>query len=165
MKYKEPEDRNYALSGRLGWKNSKWITHLNYTHVGGEGRWLSPREWGRDAWYTFIPRERNEGYESVDALVGYGEYRFQKIPVSVYGHLGFNWLSDTGDESGNKYNFPSYRQLNLGVKYQSKKIKNLDVHLILMSKEAIQSQNLSPNQIYNKVHMLHFNGILNWRWN
>lgn len=165
MKYKEPEDRNYALSGRIGWKNSRWITHLNYTHIGGDGRWLSPREWGKDAWYTFIPRERNEGYESVDALVGYGEYRLEKIPVSIYGHLGFHWLSDTKDAAGNKYNFPSYRQVNLGVKYQPKRIKNLDFHLILVSKEPLNSGNLSPNQIYNKVEMLHFNGIINWRMN
>lgn len=165
LKYKEPVDQNYALSGRIGWRNSKWITHLNYTHVGGEGRWLSPREWGKDAWYTFIPRERNEGFESVNALVGYGEYKFEKIPLSLYGHLGFHWLSDTQDAAANKYNFPSYRQINLGLKYQPKKINNLDFHLILMSKEPLDSENLTPNQIYNKVKMLHFNGIINWRWN
>ena len=165
LRYKEPSDRNYAISGRIGWKNSRWITHINYTHVGGEGRWLSPREWGKDAWYTFIPRERNEGFETVDALVGYGEYRFEKIPLSLYGHLGFHWLPDTSDAAANKYNFPSYRQFNLGLKYQPKKIKNLDIHLILMSKEAFDSEDLSTNQIYNKVEMLHFNGIVNWRWN
>ena len=165
FKYKEPEDRNYALSGRIGWKNSRWVTHLNYTHVGGEGRWLSPREWGKDAWYTFIPRERNEGFESVDALVGYGEYRFENVPISVYGHLGFHWLSTTQDAAANKYNFPNYRQLNLGLKYQPMRIKNLDIQLILVSKQAMNSENLSPNQIYNKVSMLHFNGIVNWRWN
>lgn len=165
LRYKQPEDENYALSGRIGWKNSRWTTHLNYTHVGGDGRWLSPREWGKDAWYTFVPRERNEGFEKVDALVGYGEYRFEKVPVSVYGHLGFHWLSDTKDAAANKYNFPSYRQLNLGVKYQPKKIKNLDFHLILMSKEPLGTEALTPNQIYNKVEMVHFNAIVNWKWN
>lgn len=165
LRYKEPGDRNYVLSGRLGWKNSNWTTHLNYTHVGGSGRWLSPREWGKDAWYTFVPRERNEGFESVDALVGYGEYRFDKIPILLYGYLGFHWLSDTKNTAANKYNFPSYRQVNLGLKFQPKKIKGLDFHLILMSKEPFESEGLSPNQIYNKVEMLHFNGILNWRWN
>ncbi|RIW12921.1 hypothetical protein D0X99_17645 [Algoriphagus lacus] len=165
LRYKESEDRNYALSGRIGWRNSKWITHLNYTHVGGEGRWLSPREWGKDAWYTFIPRERNEGFETVDALVGYGEYRFENIPLSVYGHFGIHWLSDPKYAAANKYNFPSYRQLNLGLKYQPKKIKNLDLHFILMSKQPLDTENLTPNQIYNKVEMLHFNGIINWRWN
>jgi hypothetical protein len=26
-----------------------------------------PREWGRDPFYTFMPRERNEGYGDVNA--------------------------------------------------------------------------------------------------
>jgi hypothetical protein len=165
LQYKEPSDKNFVLSGRVGWKNSQWTTHLNFTHVGGKGRWLSPREWGKDAWYTFIPRERNEGFESVNALVAYGEYRMDEIPVSIYGHVGIHWLSDTAEAEGNKYNFPSYRQVNLGIKYLPKKIKNLDFHLLLVSKEPLSDKNLSPNQIYNKVEMIHFNAIVNWRWN
>jgi len=165
LKYKEADDKNYSLSGRLGWKNAKWTTHLNYTHVGGKGRWLNPREWGKDAWYTFIPRERNEGFQSVDALVVYGEYRFEKARVSVYGHFGFHWLPDTNDAAANKYNFPSYRQVNLGVKFQPKKIKDLDFHFLIVNKEALGEVKLIPIQVYNKVGMLHFNGILNWRWN
>lgn len=165
LAYKQPGDFNYALSGRVGWRNERWITHLNYTHVGGKGRWLSPREWGKDAWYTFIPRERNEGFESVDALVGYAEYRFEKIPVQVYLHGGVHWLSDISDVAANKYNFPSYRQVNIGIKLQPKCVKNLDFQLILVSKEPLSSQKLTPNQIYNKVELLHFNGILNWRLN
>ncbi|MCU0402481.1 MAG: hypothetical protein MUE75_16000 [Algoriphagus sp.] len=165
LAYKKSGDLNYSLSGRIGWRNERWITHLNYTHVGGKGRWLSPREWGKDAWYTFIPRERNEGFESVAALVGYAEYRFEKVPVQVYLHGGVHWLSDLASAEANKYNFPSYRQVNIGLKLQPKGVKNLDFHLILVSKEPLYSQKLMPNQLYNKVELLHFNGILNWKWN
>lgn len=165
LAYKMPEDVNYATSVRLGFRNGSWITHLNYTHVGGKGRWLSPREWGKDAWYTFIPRERNEGFESVDALVGYLEYRFEKVPIQLYAHGGIHWLYDVENVAANKYNFPSYRQLNLGVKYQPSKIKNLDFHFIFVSKEPLGYQKITANQVYNKVELLHFNGIMNWRWN
>lgn len=164
LRYKEPDDLNYAISGRLGLKKGSWTTHLNFTHVGGNGRWLSPREWGKDAWYTFIPRERNEGFENVNALVGYGEYRFEKVPLQLYAHAGIHWLSDVQDAGTNKYNFPSYRQINLGLKYQPKTLKGLDFHLILVSKEPLNAGNLTPNQMYNKVEMLHFNGIVNWKW-
>lgn len=164
LKYKEPSDKNFALSGRVGVKNTKWTMHLNYTHVGGKGRWLSPREWGKDAWYTFISRERNEGFESVNALVAYAEYQVAKTSIAVYGHIGFHWLTDIQDAAGNKYNFPSYRQINMGVKYLPKKIENMDFHLLLVSKDPLEDKNLSPNQIYNKVEMIHFNAIVNWRW-
>lgn len=164
LRYKEPGDLNYALSGRLGWSSLRWTTHLNFTKVGGKGRWLSPREWGKDAWYTFIPRERNEGFGSVQALVAYSEYRLEKVPVQIYAHWGLHWLPDLNDFQGNKYNSPSYGQWNLGVKYQPKKIQNLDFHFILMNKQALNSKALTNNQIYNKVELIHFNGIINWRW-
>jgi len=97
--------------------------------------------------------------------VGYGEYKFEKIPLQLYAHVGVHWLPDTQNAAANKYNFPSYRQVNLGLKYQPQKVKNLDFQLIFVSKEPLDSKELSPNQIYNKVEMIHFNGILNWRWN
>ncbi|TDQ18471.1 hypothetical protein DFQ04_0273 [Algoriphagus boseongensis] len=165
LRYKNPEDKNFAISGRVGWKSARWVTHLNVTQVFGKGRWLSPREWGKDAWYTFIPRERNEGFESVTAVVGYAEYRFEKFPIQLYSHMGVHFLPDTQSPLENKYNFPSYFQSNLGLKYQPKKIKNLDFHFILVSKEALRPNGLTSNQIYNKVEMLHFNAILNWRLN
>ena len=163
FQYKDPKDQNWAVSGRVGYSNSRWITHLNYTKVGGKGRWLSPREWGKDAWYTFIPRERNEGFEKVDAIVGYLEYKFPKNKIDLYAHLGFHYLSDLDDVAGNKYAFPSYRQLNIGAKYKPAKIKNLDFHLLLMNKESLEKWSLSPNQRYNKVEMVHVNVIVNWR--
>lgn len=163
--YKDPKDKNWAISGRIGYSSPKWITHLNYTKVGGSGRWLSPREWGKDAWYTFVPRERNEGFEDVDAVVSYAEYRFSKNQFQVYAHLGYHWLSDIGDAAANKYAFPSYRQINLGLKYKPEFVKNLDFHLLIMNKEALGDPVLTPNQRYNKVEMIHINAIANWRLN
>jgi hypothetical protein len=138
---------------------------LNYTKVGGKGRWLSPREWGKDAWYTFIPRERNEGFEKIDAIVGYVEYKFPKSKIDLYAHLGFHYLSDLDDVAGNKYAFPSYRQLNIGAKYKPAKINNMDFHLLVMNKNNISGQSLTPNQRFNKVEMVHVNAIINWRLN
>lgn len=165
MAYKNPKDQNWAISGRIGYSNPNWTTHLNYTKVGGIGRWLSPREWGKDAWYTFIPRERNEGFEEVDAIVGYAEYRFPKNQFQIYAHLGYHWLSGIGDAAANKYAFPSYRQINLGMKYKPEFVKNLDFHLLMMNKEALGDMVLTPNQRYNKVEMIHINAIVNWRLN
>ncbi len=165
MSYKDPQDKNWALSGRIGYSSPKWVTHLNFSKLGGTGRWLSPREWGKDAWYTFVPRERNEGFENVDAIVAYAEYRFPKNQIQVYAHLGYHWLSDIDNAAANKYAFPSYRQINLGLKYKPESVKNLDFHLLVMNKEALEDPVLTPNQRYNKVEMIHINLIVNWRLN
>ena len=165
FQYKNPEDRNWAFSTRFGYKKSAWDLHLNYTKTGGRGIWLSPREWGKDAWYTFIPRERNEGFSYLDALVAFAEYTFPNTALSAFAHFGFHWLPPLNAPSENKYNMPSYRQINLGVKYAPKSIRKLDFQLLVMNKESIGNQRLNPNQIYNKVGMIHVNGIVNWRWN
>jgi hypothetical protein len=161
--YKNPSDLNFAVSAKLNWKKGPWETQLSATQVGGKGRWLSPREWGKDAWYTFIPRERNEGFETVTAAVGYVSYRMEEIGMQVYTYAGIHILPDPLDAAANKYNFPSYRQHNFGLRYVPKKQKNLDFHLILVVKEPLTNQKLSTVQQYNKVDLLHFNGLINWK--
>jgi hypothetical protein len=161
--YKNPSDLNFAVSAKLNWKKGPWETQLSATQVGGKGRWLSPREWGKDAWYTFIPRERNEGFETVTAAVGYVSYRLEEIGMQVYTYAGIHILPDPLDAAANKYNFPSYRQHNFGLRYVPKKLKNLDFHLILVVKEPLTNQKLSTVQQYNKVDLLHFNGLINWK--
>lgn len=163
LQYKSSKDLNFAVSAKLNWKKGAWESQLSATQVGGKGRWLSPREWGKDAWYTFIPRERNEGFETVTAVVGYASYRFEDLPLQLYTYAGVHLLPSLQDAAANKYNFPSYRQHNLGLRYASKKIKNLDFHLILMVKEPLTTKKLLPVQQYNKVDLWHFNGLINWK--
>ena len=165
FQYKNPNDRNWAFSTRFGYQKSAWNIHLNYTKTGGKGIWLSPREWGKDAWYTFIPRERNEGFSSLDALAGFAEFSIPNSTVKTFIHLGFHWLPPLNSPSENKYNMPSYRQINIGVKYSPKVISNLDFQLLVMNKEALGNPVLNSGQIYNKVELIHINGIVNWRWN
>lgn len=165
LAYKNPEDRNYAVSFRVGYTTKRLKSNLNFTHLGGNGRWLSPREWGKDAWYTFIPRERNEGFSRLTAWTAYMEYKFPTLGLSSYVHVGVHLLQDIDLVEGNKYNFPSYRQMNFGIKYQPKGFQRIDIHAIIMNKEALVKSYLNPNQRYNKVGMIHTNLILNWNLN
>jgi hypothetical protein len=162
-RYKDPEDLNFSISAKLGWKKGSWELQLSSTQVGGKGRWLSPREWGKDAWYTFIPRERNEGYASVTAVVGYASYRFNSLPLQLYSFAGLHYLPDPLDAGQNKYNFPSYRQLNIGLKYAPSLLKNTELHVLLVNKESLDTYVLAPVQVYNKVSLWHLNVMLNWK--
>lgn len=163
LRYKNPEDFHWILSGRIGIKSQKSLWHINYTKMQGNGRYLSPREWGKDPFYTFIPRERNEGLGKVDAFSTYFQYAFPEKSLQLYSYLGLFFLPDPADAEKNKYAMPSYAQANLGVRYNPKKwIKGLNMHLILMSKTALDQQNLRPAWVYNKVNLFHTNLILNY---
>ena len=166
--YKDPDDLNFVFSGRIGLKNPKMIWYANYTRIDGSGRFLSPREWGRDTFFTFIPRERNEGYNQVDALTVYYQRNFLKSGIQVYGNAGLHFLPDPSRVEINKYGFPSYAQLNIGSKYAPVGWgKGLDFHLILMNKINMRSGEIKPQWIYNKVNMVHVNFIMNYtiQWN
>lgn len=163
LRYKNPEDANWILSGRIGLQSKKTQWHLNYTKMQGNGRYLSPREWGKDPFYTFIPRERNEGMEQVDAVSTYFQQAFPEKSLQLYSYLGLYFLPDPADAKRNKYAVPSYGQANLGLRYAPKTwIKGLNLHLILMSKVALDQEDLRPAWVYNKVNLFHTNLILNY---
>ncbi len=162
LRYKNPKDANGYLSLMVSHKRKGWTNKMAFTYLDGNGRWLSPREWGKDPWFTFIPRERNEGFESVLAGVYSTEYSFPDSPFSIYAMIGLHRLPDINDAMANKYNFPSYRQLNFGAKYQPFKSKRSGIHLLVMNKEALGNDDLTSGQRYNKVEMWHVNVMINY---
>ncbi len=101
-----------VYSGRLGIsqvdgkRRTEWT--LNGTRITDDGRYLMPREWGRDPFFTFLPRERNEGMADLWAATLKWDY--------VHGHQ--EWIVAAGryvlpswqDFSRNKYQTPSYNQ-------------------------------------------------------
>ncbi len=167
-RFKNPDDLNFVLGGRIGVKSPRSIWWLNYTHIGGRGRFLNPREWGRDPFFTFIPRERNEGFNQVNAFTTYYQRNLPEKGFQFYGFAGLHFLPDPSNPELNKFAFPSYAQANLGGKYTPMSWgKGLDFHMILMSKLNLKSGEIKPLWIYNKVNMVHVNFIVNYtiRWN
>ncbi|SHN34872.1 outer membrane porin, OprD family [Cyclobacterium lianum] len=163
LRYRNPEDYHLILSGRIGLQSKRNLWYLNYTNMQGKGRYLSPREWGRDPFYTFIPRERNEGLGQVDALSTYFQHSFIPHPIQAYSFVGIYFLPDAADARRNKYAVPSYAQLNLGMRYNlDALVRGLHLHLIMMGKVALDQQELKPAWVYNKVNLIHFNTILNY---
>ena len=162
-RYKNPDDLNFVLGGRVGIKFKRSVWMLNYTRIDGRGRFLNPREWGRDPFFTFIPRERNEGYNQVDAFTTYYQRNIPEKGLQIYGFAGLHFLPEPANTELNKYAFPSYAQANLGAKFAPTRwLKGLEFHTILMSKLNIRSGEIRPQWIYNKVNLVHVNFIVNY---
>ncbi|EKB51129.1 hypothetical protein [Cecembia lonarensis] len=166
-RFKNPDDANVVISGRLGIKNPRSLLFFNYTRIDGSGRFLNPREWGRDPFFTFIPRERNEGYNQVNAFTTYYQRNLPEKGLQFYGFAGLHFLPDPANAELNKYAFPSYAQANLGSRYSPGWANGLDLHFILMSKINLKSGEMRPQWIYNKVNMIHVNLMVNYKiqWN
>lgn len=154
---------NWALSSRLGWKYNQSQVTLNYTRIGNHSRFLFPREWGRDPYYTFLPRERNEGFGDVNAFAIQYSQDFTKTKFEIaYGHY---LLPDARNFSLNKYAFPSYNQININIVHQFQRLlKGLQAQFLYVYKGALGELYDDPRLEFNKVNMHLYNLIFNYNF-
>lgn len=150
-----------TISAQVGIKNTKLDWNINFTHITNDGRYLQPREWGREIFYTFMPRERNEGMGNLTAInsnftltshnqrfknsIGYGYFNLPAIT---------NYLM-------NKYSLNSYHQVNISSNYTFQDFwKGVELKFLVASKLKAGNESLDPKYIYNKVNLVNFNLIV-----
>lgn len=150
---------------KLGVKNPVWECSLNYNRIDSKGRYLIPREWGRDPFYTFMPRERNEGFGDVHAYVGKMQYQIVKAKLKTSLAFGYFDLPDVKNVALNKYGMPSYTQLNADVQYRFDGFLNgLEAHLLIVSKQSRGETYNDEKNIFNKVNLMIYNLIINYHF-
>ena len=163
--YFNPSQNALVLGARLGKKEGQWDHSINYTRITKQGRYLMPREWGRDPFYTFLLGERNEGMGDVNAYVLKTKYTANKLPLVVNLGMGYYDLPDIKNFAMNKYGFPSYRQYNLDLRYAFSGFwKGWEAQMIYFYKEAVGNTYNEPKYYINKADMGHFNFILNFHF-
>ncbi len=163
--YVSPNWSSNGFGFRSGWKNKQWETSLNYTRITKKGRYLMPREWGRDPFFTFMPRERNEGLGDVHAVVFKVQYQSKKQPLQAGLGFGHYQLPDVLNYRLNKYGMPSYRQFNADLRYRFKGIwKGLDLQLLYVHKQGLGDTHGALRYVINKVNMSQWNGVLNFQF-
>ena len=150
---------------RLGVKNKNFETHISYTRITRDGRFLMPREWGREPLYTFMARERNEGAGNVHAFVFRIANPFPKARLRPEIAVGYYRLPDVTDFRLNKYGMPSYWQINTSLKYEFEGfMKGLDAEILALYKGISGETYNNPTNVFNKVDMFHLNVILNYHF-
>ncbi len=163
--YIRPGARAMSFGARTGWQNKNWDLSLNYNRITDDGRYLFPREWGRDPFFTFLPRERNEGFGDVHALTAKVQYSFRTFPLSISLAGGYFDLPDVKNTRLNKYGMPSYTQANLDIRYRFQGFfKGMDAQLLVVAKSAAGETYDQPKFIINKVNMVLYNLVLNYRF-
>ena len=163
--YFNPNQSSLVMGARLGKKVAAWDYSLNYTRITKKGRYLMPREWGRDPFYTFLMGERNEGVGGVSAYVLKAKYKAPKAPLTVQVGAGYFNLPDVTNYALNKYALPSYMQYNLDVRYAfTGQLKGWEAQMIYFYKDATGNTYENPKYYINKVDMAHFNFILNFHF-
>ncbi len=152
------------ISAQLGIKNKRSNSSINYTHITGDGRYLMPREWGRDPFYTFLPRERSEGMGNVHAMTIKTQLNFFDNSLSAGFGYGLFLMPDVKNYRLNKYGMPSYQHINLDAAYNFKGFLNGMVVRLLVAAKVNQGETYDDlKYIYNKVNMVNFNLIVDFK--
>jgi hypothetical protein len=163
--YFEKGDKSLAIGGRIGWKNEQWETTLNYTRITDHGRYLMPREWGRDPFFTFLPRERNEGLGDVHAIMGKVNYKISSTRLTTSAAFGHYNLADVTNFALNKYGMPSYNQLNIDARYKfGGFLKGLETQFLLVIKDKTGNSYDNDKYVINKVNMSSWNLVFNYQF-
>jgi hypothetical protein len=163
--YFHPSQKVNIYGARAGylWKLS--ALHLNYTRIGRQGRFLFPREWGREPLYTFLPRERNEGLGDVHAFTINMTRQFAKQKINTGLSAGYYHVADVKNYRLNKYGMPGYWQFNFGFKYSfDGMMKGLNAELLYLYKKRNGNSYNDWKYFINKVDMQQLNVIFNFNF-
>jgi hypothetical protein len=149
----------------VGWRNKHWETSLNYNRITSEGRYLVPREWGLDPFFTFLPREKNDGFGNVHAIMGKISYDIPKARLKTSFGAGYYHLPDVKDYALNKYGFPSYSQFDTDIRYTfTNAFKGLEAEFLVVGKLKIGEAYNNDKFIFDKVNMMQYNFVLNYHF-
>lgn len=163
--YTVKKSKAWTFGARAGWKNAKWETTLNYNRITAHGRYLMPREWGRDPFFTFLPRERNEGLGDVHALVGKINYKMPALRLSSSVAFGYYQLPDVMNFTLNKYGLPSYNQLNIDLRYRfAGLLRGLEAQLLYVYKDKTGNTYDNDKYVINKVDLSLWNLVINYQF-
>lgn len=155
-----------VLGVKIEFAPSKTKLSLAYDYILPGGRFVFPREWGREFLFSFQKRERSEGSANNHALVAYVDNDF-KLGSSGTGlrsilSVGKQWKASVSDPQSNKYAVPDYTQVNLDLFLNFKKLKNFKPELLLSGKFADGDFPDNPNFYMNKTDVFHLDLILNY---
>jgi len=161
----EKDAKAVTFGAKVGWKNKAWEASLNYNRITSAGRYLIPREWGRDPFFTFMPRERNEGLGDTHAFMSKINHNFQKSNFKTSLALGYFKLPDVKNYRLNKYGLPSYAQINGDMRYIfDHSIKGLELQILVVGKLKVGDTYGIGKYEINKVDMMQYNVVLNYRF-
>ncbi|MCX8020291.1 MAG: OprD family outer membrane porin [Chitinophagaceae bacterium] len=162
--YFEKNGKAFTFGFKTGLLQNKSEYSFSYNRITKAGRYLMPREWGRDPFFTFMPRERNEGLADVHAVVVAGKRKFLKSGFTASLAYGGFDLPQAADFRKNKYGMPSYHQLNIDLQHKFKGfLKGLEAQFLYVYKRNTE-KNVAEKYLFNKADMSLWNVVFNYRF-
>lgn len=159
------DEWTYAYGGRLGVNKARHTLTLNYLNVSDEGRFLFPREWGRERFFASLPRERFEGSGAVNSLMLKYQYKIPEKGIEFFVGASAVKHSELSDYQMNKYGIPSYYHFVASFDYKFKGyLEGLDIRVFAANKTSQNPDMVADNFRINRVDLWNFNLVVDYRF-
>lgn len=153
-------EKTHAVSAMIGYDFNSIEVSAASTAILNTGRYVFPREFGVDPFYTFISRSQLEGLGDAYAFDVKLKKKFKHWEISC----DWNRVLTSSNLRLNKYNIPSYDQYNLDITYDFHgALKGLSARFLYVYRNGIQA-NLTAAQVFNKVDFHQLNLIFNFHF-
>jgi hypothetical protein len=163
--YIQPRDDAFGLSLRTGVRKGAHQLTLNYLGISKNGRFLFPREWGREVFYASLPRERYEGSGGTNAYTLKYDYAIPGKNITAMAGVGRVDFPEVHNYKLNKYELPSYYHIAGRIDYRPKGfMEGMDIMLQAVHKIAQEPSHLTPRDFLNKVDMWNLTLMVDYRF-
>ncbi len=163
--YVLPDEKSTGFGMKFGASSLYNSISLNLLRIGKQGRFLFPREWGREQFYASLSRERFEGNGNLNAITL--KYDWKSSNKIWKGALGISSVGtpDINDFSLNKYGLPSYYHFAGAVDYRfSGYLEGMDLKLLLVNKSAKNKDSVLDGNRINRVDLINMNLIIDYKF-
>lgn len=153
-----------GYGAKLGLKLGDHDVSINLLTITDHGRFLFPREWGREVFFASLPRERFEGNGGISAIALKYDYRFNK---NTKGFLGGSTVNhpDITAFSLNKYGVPSYFHFVGSVDHSfGRYLDGLQAKILVVNKTAKRPGEIPDANRINRVDLWNLNFVLDYKF-
>lgn len=165
--YYHPGEETHVLNARLGYQLGAVEVSANYLEVFEGGRFLFPRELGRENFYVSTPRNWVDGFGDVQIYDVSARYYNKKGKYWDRIDLRFQYVDapNITDYKNNKYKNPSVYQTTLDVRL---KFENWwdgsDLRVLVVWKHSPDTFGYTLSQSFYKTDLLHYKFIFNYNF-
>ena len=165
LTYRLKNENTYAYGFRIGINKKSSTVSLNYFGISNDGRYLFPREWGREKFYASLTRELFEGYGGLNAYVL--KYKYKPEGKPFYLSLGAGYIDQPSSDNLflNKYSLDSYYHFTSKFDYKFKGyLEGLDIQFVAAYKKSTNPISVLDRNKINWVDVLNLNLIFDYRF-
>lgn len=164
-KYIHDGEQTFGVGNKVVLKFKNHALSANTLYIHDSGRFLFPREWGREQFWASLPRERFEGNGGLRSVSFHWTTLGYNDRLESFLGIGFTSTQDPSVARLNKNGMPSWSHLVGKVIWHfDHSMEGISMGLIVVHKGQLGESELLPQWTINRVDLMHYNFIIDYKF-